>query len=99
MTFKIYETLADRNSSEGIQTIFVYVNDVTDGLFINLLLFCLFLIVVFSSYYSQKRLTGAGDFPASFATAGFLTAILSFILLLVPNLINRYTAEIGRAHV
>jgi hypothetical protein len=97
MIFNTYETLAARNSSEGFQVIFLYVNDVTGGLFVNLLLFCLFCIVLLGSYFAQKRQTGTGDFPASFATAGFFIAGLSFLMLLIPNFINIFTAVISFA--
>lgn len=83
-----YETMEGLNASEGFHILFVYVNDVTQGLFSGMLLFALFIIVLMGSFYAKQRSTGRGDFPASFAAAGFITVTASLLMLLVPGLIN-----------
>lgn len=59
--------------------------------FIPMILFALFVIVLFSTFFTQKRFTGREDFFASFATAGFFTAVIALIMTLVDGLINNYT--------
>ena len=86
-----YQEFSEINASEGLQTLFIYVNDVTDGLFINLFLFALFLITMFGSFFSSKRLTGKGDMSISFAVAGYFTSGLALILSLITGMINIFT--------
>jgi hypothetical protein len=87
----MWDTLDTVNSSQGISSIFLYVNNVTSGLFFNLFLFAFFLIACFGGYYSKKRSDGYANFAASFAVAGFLTAGITIFLSLIPNLIPTYT--------
>lgn len=97
MLFRTYETLANRNQSEGFHVIFVYVNDITGGLFINLLLFALFLVILFASYFAQIRTRNNGDFAVSFAVAGFVVFGASLLLSLIPNLMNIFNVVIALA--
>lgn len=85
MTYTSFSTV---NASEGLQTIFVYVNDVTSGLFSNMLLFTLFLVTFLGSFFASKRQTGSGNLAMSFAVAGYFVFGASLIMLLVPNLVN-----------
>ncbi len=85
-----YQTLDAVNTSQGIHMVFVYVNDITSGLFSRLLLFSFFLILAIGSYFAQKRSTGKGDLPSSFAIAGFLTSTAAIIMSFVDGLINTY---------
>lgn len=86
--FKTYETLANRNQSEGFQVLFIYANDITDGWYLNLVLFALFMITALGSYFSMYRTRNKGDFSVSFAVAGYVTFITSLLMSLIPNLIN-----------
>ena len=79
------------NATEGLHTVLTYVNDVTGGMFVPLMLFAIFFVVMMGTYYSAKRLSGDGNFPASFAVAGFMTTGASFIMMLIPGLINTIT--------
>lgn len=87
-----YRTLADHNVSslEGIftypQTIYVH--------FYDWMLASLFTIVLFATYFSQKRLEGEGNFVSSFAVAGWLTAMIATIMALIPNMINFLTISV-----
>jgi drug/metabolite transporter (DMT)-like permease len=85
------ELLANRNMSEGLHVLFVYINDVTHGLFIRLTLFSIFMIILMGLYMNQKRSTGTGDFPASFSVAGFITLIVSVLLRLIEGLVDGYS--------
>lgn len=91
MTYTEYSTV---NASEGFQTIFVYVNDVTSGLFSNMLLFGLFVITFLGSFFASKRQTGSGNFAMSFAVAGYFVFGASLIMTLVANLVNIATVVI-----
>ena len=89
-----YELMNDVNASEGIHTAFIYVNQITGGLFMNMLLFAFFIIVTVASYNLGRR-DGDGDFPASFAVSGFITACLAMIFYLIPGLMNLSTVIIS----
>lgn len=85
-----WATLDSVNTSAGMHTIFTYTAGVVP-IFIPLVLFAFFTIACIGSYYASIRLNNTGDFPASFAAAGFLTAILAVTMSLIPGLINLLT--------
>ena len=84
-----YQTFQEFNRT-GIAGLFLYPASVV-SLFIPLILFALFTITLLATYFSQRRLTGRGSFTASFAIAGYLTAVTSIVMSLIPGLINNYT--------
>ena len=85
------------NMSGGFHVIFQYVNYVTNGVFINMLIVSIWCIFCFGSYFFQKRTTGRGDFPTSLAVAGFVTAISTILLGLIPQLVTAVTYAIVTA--
>jgi len=89
-----YELITERNLSEGFHILFVYVNDITDGLFIRLFIFSVWCIIGFGLYFSQKRAVGTGDLPMSLAVSGFISAILTVLLQLIPNLVDLFTSTV-----
>lgn len=89
-----YELLSNRNMSEGMHVPFVYINDITAGLFMNLFLFAVWTIFVVGSYFIQKRGVGTGDFPQSLAVGSFVTLVLAIILRLVPGLVSGFTLAV-----
>ena len=91
MAYKEYSTV---NASEGIQVLFVYVNDVTSGLFSKMFLFALFIVTLLGSYFSSKRLSGQGDIWVSFAVAGYFVVGATLLMSLIPNLIDTFTVVI-----
>lgn len=90
--FYAWNTLNEFNGS-GVTQFFTYPASIWSG-FIPLVLLALFSIVMMSSFFSQKRLTGKGDFYASFAVAGFFIAVVSSVMMLVDGLINLQTVVI-----
>ena len=80
-----YQTINEYNVT-GIEDLFTYTAQIVP-IFIPLVLFGFFIIASVASYFTQKKLTGMGNFSASFAVAGWLTAILSTLLSLIPNLV------------
>ena len=87
--FNAYETFAEFNQTD-LAGLFLYPAHIWEG-FIPLVLFGLFSIVTLSTFFSQQRLSGKGDFFVSFAVAGFFTSIVAFSMKLVEGLINTYT--------
>ena len=85
-----YKTIDSVNTSQGLHTVFVYVNDVTGGLFSRLFLLSFFLILGIGSYLSQRRLTQRGDLPSSLAIAGFITSGAAIIMSFIPGMINTF---------
>jgi len=92
MIFYTYQTLQEFNQT-GFSGILSYVAN-TVPIFTPMLLFSFFMVALFGSYFSQKRLLGRENFAASFAVAGYLTAIASYILMLLPNTINSLTVVV-----
>lgn len=83
----VYSNLSSINNSD-FSGMFVYVNEVTNGLFSIMLLVAVFAVTVFGSFYSSRRLTGEGDFVASFAVGAYLTTGLGFLMLLIDGLMT-----------
>ena len=87
-----YQTLEEFNRS-GLEGLFVYTANVVPS-FTPLLLGILFAIALLASYFGQKKLTGEGNFIASFAVAGYFIAIVAFIMSIVSGLINVATLAV-----
>lgn len=88
------ELITERNVTAGLHVPFVYINDITNGLFIKTLLFAVWCIVTFGIYFTQKRNLVAGDFPMALAVSGIITVILATILRLVEGLVDPLTYAI-----
>lgn len=74
--------------SEGLQVPLLYVNEISNFLFMRLTLFVVFMGIMMASYFSQKRRNGEGDIVVSFAVAGFITTGFAIILSIIPGLID-----------
>lgn len=86
-----YELITERNVSAGVHVLFVYVNDVTGGLFMNVFLAVIFLAVTFGIYLTNKRTTFNSDFAGSLAAGSFVTFVICVLLKLIPGLVNNFT--------
>lgn len=82
-----YKELSETNFSEGLYTMFQYVAEIVP-IFFPLLLFCIFIVFSVSSFLIQKQQTGRSNFFSSMVVAGYLTTIISFVMNLIPGLIN-----------
>lgn len=80
--------ITEYNVSSGIHVLFVYVNDITFGLFISLLLFVIWSAVTFGIYFTNKRTLGDGNFPSCLAVGGFVTGIFAVLFHLIDGLMN-----------
>ena len=72
----------------GLDSVFVYLNVVTGGVFMRMLLISVFCIMAFASFYIQKKNVGTGDLPVSFAVASWTTLIFGFMLRLIAGLVD-----------
>ena len=86
----VFETINDRNTSEGLHILFVYVSDIVP-LFIPLLLASVFMIILLATFFSQRRLTGTADISASFAAASYVTVVVAATLSIIPGLMDVIT--------
>ena len=81
-----YQTIAEYGGmDQGLHVLFLYVNSVSNGVFMPMLLFSLYLIVLLGMYFAQKNMAGHGDFPQSMAVAGFLVTVVAGLLRLVTS--------------
>jgi len=78
-----YTSITDYNITAGLEVPFCYVNSVTGGVFMPLILMAVWIIFALGSYFIQKEKIGSGDFPMSLAVAGFVTSILAILFRLV----------------
>lgn len=79
-----YSTLADVNATGDLSEVFLYVNDVTNGAAMPMMLFGFFMIVLLGGAFAQLRFRGTMRLDYSFATAGFTTFGLA-VLMSVGN--------------
>lgn len=85
------------NLSKGGEVFLCYVNDISIGLFMNLFLFAVFVIMAVGSYMVQKRQTGIGDLPTSMTLASFTTLVTAILLRLIDCGTNPLTSNIALA--
>lgn len=87
-----YKLITEYNMSAGLHMLPVYLNDVSHGLFMRLVITSIWILCVFGSYFLQKKVNNnVADFPTSIAVGGFVTIILSTILKLIPGLVDNLT--------
>ena len=90
-----YPLITEYNLTSGLQTVFVYANDITSGIFIDILLFVIWATVTFGMYLAQRRTGGdSADFSGCMAVGGFVTAICAVLLGLISGLVNNVTYTI-----
>lgn len=90
-----YKLLTQFNVSEGLQVPLVYVNEITNGVFINLLLFSFFIIVTMGIFYAQQKKIGEGDLPVALGVGSIVSFGFMVFMSLIPGLINSTTFAIG----
>ena len=78
----VYQTIGDFNAT-GIDGLFLYVANVVP-IFMPLLLFGIFIVVFFGTLMN----TPGRNFQASFAVAGIITLLATFLLSLIAGLVN-----------
>ena len=84
-----YKLITEVNLTQGLHMIPVYINDVSNGLFMKLVLTSIWIICVFGSYFLQKKANnGIANFPASLAVGGFVTMVSASVLIIIPGLVD-----------
>jgi hypothetical protein len=81
----LYNTLQNYTSTYGnndLSSTFCYANSIIPFVAISIL-FPLFMIILLSTFFATKRMTGRGDIWASASAASFITMIAGVILSLV----------------
>jgi len=86
MIFNTYKTIEDLNVT-GINGLLVTASEAVDFL-PGLLLFAIFIVLAFGSYFATQRRYGKGDLPSSIATAGLVTVVVSILFSLIPGFIH-----------
>ncbi len=96
--FQAYQTFTEFNET-GMTGLWKYPAqlELVEFIFTPLLLITLFIIVLLTTYFSQVRLRGSGDFFASFASAGYFTIVFALVLSLIDGMINTTTLSIAIA--
>lgn len=89
-----YELITNRNMSEGLHVLFVYINDITNGVFMQTLLFMIWSVVVFGIYFAQKSQSSSGDFPMCLAVGGVIVVIFATLMRLIEGLLDPITYTI-----
>jgi hypothetical protein len=83
-----YPLISSYNMSKGVHILFVYVNDITGGLFMSLVLFAIYMVFLTGIFFTQKASQGYGSIGAAMFIAGLVTAVSGGFLALVTGLIN-----------
>jgi hypothetical protein len=82
-----YESPTSINASEGIQTIFYYINNVTDEWFARMIMLAIYVIVLMGYYKARS------DFSGALAVAGWGTFVVG-LLFWVGGLISGWVFSI-----
>jgi hypothetical protein len=85
-----YQTLSSVNATTDVSELLVYVNNLTDGWAMTMMLFFFFLICLIGGHYLQLRIGRDAKISSSFAVAAFLSFGMSVLLSTREGLINWY---------
>ena len=90
--FLTYATINQMNMSQGLQMVFVYVNVVTGGLFMALVLSMIYFVFLTGIFFSQKSAQGYGSIGSASAVSGLILTIAAILLFLADSrLVSGYT--------
>ena len=91
----VYAELQDYNVSQGAHIILCYTNDITNGIFMTMLLLGIWLVVTLGSFFMTKRSTGSGDFPDSMSLGSFTLLTFSVITRLIGCPYNNLVSDLN----
>lgn len=83
--FLTYMNINEINMSEGLQMIFVYVNIVTGGLFMAIVLAFIYFVFLTGIFFSQKATQGYGSIGSASAVSGLILTIAAVILFIADS--------------
>lgn len=78
-----YKLLTAYNLTDDPTVLFVYVNDITNGVFMDFLLVAIWCVFTIGLYMVQKKSVGSGDAPVSMTVGSFMTTIFAIIFRLI----------------
>jgi len=83
-----YEELKSVNTSEGLQNLIIHANVITEGLFVRMLLFSVFMIIWLGGYFASLRISGRANLSSGFAVAGYVTLLVTMALSIVNGMVD-----------
>lgn len=83
-----FAEISSVNATNDVTELLVYMNTVTDGYFMPMVLLAFFIILCLGSFFMQMRFTGRGRFELSFTVAAFATFGFAVIMSTKNGLIN-----------
>jgi hypothetical protein len=86
MTYPLLNT-----STQGMDSILVYINQVSGNIFIPAFIMTFFVVIMMAIYHNQIRRLGQGNLINSFAVSSFLTLILTILFKLKEGLVDNIT--------
>jgi len=78
-----YPLLTSYNVTVGLEAPLCYVNSVTGGMFMPLILVGIWVIFAVGGYFMQRNMLGKGDFPQTTAVAGFVCSVFAILMRIV----------------
>ena len=90
------ELISGKNITEGFEQTWIFVNEQTGGVFMKFnVIFSIWLIIGFAIYNFQRRFSNSGDLPSAMAFSGVATVVFTFMLRLIPGLIDGITVSMA----
>lgn len=83
-----YDIITSVDMTGGFHVFFLYLNSVTGGYFIPAIFFMVYVVSGLGLFYAQKRQTGNGNAPGSFAVSSFVMVGLVIFLAMIPGMVN-----------
>lgn len=83
-----YPTLSTVNATTDVSNLLVYVNTITNGVAMPLVLLSFFIVVFLAGLFAQMRFKGVVRLDFSFAAAGFSTFGIALIMSLKNGLLD-----------
>ena len=84
MTYVTYQNYTDEAS---LTSLFSYASS-TVPIFPSLILFAVFAVTTFGSFFAQRRMSGTGNFPASFTIGAFFTSVVGITMSFIPGMVS-----------
>lgn len=84
----MYPDLSTVNATTDVSNILVYVNDITYGYAMPMVLLGFFIITMLGGFFAQLRFRGTGRIDFAFTVAGFTTFGLAVIMSSKNGLLN-----------
>ena len=84
----VWADISTVNATNDLSQFFIYANNVSEGVFMPMLLFAFFVVTMLSSYFFQMKWKATARFDTCFGVAGILTLGMAAILSTINGLIS-----------